>query len=167
MFFFNIVHAQNNNHSNDRLTDQTKLTTSKPDQAADRHFWWKPPYFLRQAHNIDSQDKEKKTKETADETAKKELNTLTKTPTDQAITITQAEVTSKDQNALNKFLKQPGSLTVNTDATIEFDTTNNKATITATPNSTKAQGSVVFTNETAKKELNTLTKPTTETITVT
>ncbi|MFB0638222.1 MAG: variable membrane protein [Candidatus Phytoplasma solani] len=94
------------------------------------------------------------------------LNTLTKTTT-QAITVTQEETTTPTQDTLNKFLQTAGSLTVNTDATIEFDTTNNKATITATPNSTKAQGSVVFTNETAKKELNTLTKPTTETITVT
>ncbi|WP_373402941.1 hypothetical protein [Candidatus Phytoplasma solani] len=82
---------------------------------------------------------------------KQDLNTFTKTPTDQAITVTQAEVTSKDQNALNKFLKQAGSLTVNTDATIEFDTTNKKATITAKPDSTKAQGSVEFTNVTKKQ----------------
>ncbi|RMI88873.1 hypothetical protein [Candidatus Phytoplasma solani] len=95
------------------------------------------------------------------------LNTLTK-PTTETITVTQAEVTSKDQNALNKFLKQAGSLTVNTDATIEFDTTNKKATITATPNSTQAKGSVVFTNVTVEKQdLSTFTKPTTETITVT
>ncbi|RMI87856.1 hypothetical protein [Candidatus Phytoplasma solani] len=79
------------------------------------------------------------------------LNTLTK-PTTETITVTQAEVTSKDQNALNKFLKQAGSLTVNTDATIEFDTTNKKATITATPNSTQAKGSVVFTNVTVEKQ---------------
>ncbi|RMI88979.1 hypothetical protein [Candidatus Phytoplasma solani] len=81
---------------------------------------------------------------------KQDLSTFTK-PTTETITVTQAEVTSKDQNALNKFLKQAGSLTVNTDATIEFDTTNKKATITATPNSTKAQGSVVFTNVTVEK----------------
>ncbi|MFG6084640.1 MAG: variable membrane protein [Candidatus Phytoplasma solani] len=98
---------------------------------------------------------------------KQDLSTFTK-PTTETITVTQAEVTSKDQNALNKFLKQAGSLTVNTDATIEFDTTNKKATITATPNSTQAKGSVVFTNVTVEKQdLSTFTKPTTETITVT
>ncbi|WP_458441830.1 hypothetical protein [Candidatus Phytoplasma solani] len=81
---------------------------------------------------------------------KQDLSNFTK-PTTETITVTQAEVTSKDQNALNKFLKQAGSLTVNTDATIEFDTTNKKATLTAAQNSTKAQGSVVFTNVTVEK----------------
>nr|ABV23694.1 Stol1H10 [Candidatus Phytoplasma solani] len=98
---------------------------------------------------------------------KQDLSNFTK-PTTETITVTQAEVTSKDQNALNKFLKQAGSLTVNTDATIEFDTTNKKATLTAAQNSTKAQGSVVFTNVTVEKQdLSNFTKPTTETITVT
>ncbi|WP_373402571.1 hypothetical protein [Candidatus Phytoplasma solani] len=81
---------------------------------------------------------------------KQDLSTFTHDDKNKAITVTQAEVTSKDQNALNKFLKQDGSLTVNTDATIEFDTNNNKATITAATNSTRAQGSVVFTNVTKK-----------------
>nr|CAP40307.1 putative variable membrane protein 1 [Candidatus Phytoplasma solani] len=81
---------------------------------------------------------------------KQDLSNFTK-PTTETITVTQAEVTSRDQNALNKFLKQAGSLTVNTDATIEFDTTNKKATLTAAQNSTKAQGSVVFTNVTVEK----------------
>ncbi|WP_373403085.1 beta strand repeat-containing protein [Candidatus Phytoplasma solani] len=95
------------------------------------------------------------------------LNTLTKTTT-QAITVTQEETTTPTQDTLNKFLQTAGSLTVNTDATIEFDTTNNKATITATPNSTKAQGSVEFTAVTVEKPaLNTLTKTTTQAITVT
>ncbi|RMI87799.1 hypothetical protein [Candidatus Phytoplasma solani] len=82
---------------------------------------------------------------------KQDLSTFTKTPTDQAITVTQAESTTPTQDTLNKFLKQDGSLTVNTDATIKFDTTNKKATITAAPNSTQAKGNVVFTNVTTQQ----------------
>ncbi|CCP87944.1 hypothetical protein, partial [Candidatus Phytoplasma solani] len=71
---------------------------------------------------------------------KKALNTFTK-PTTETITVTQAEVTNPTQDTLNKFLKQDGSLTVNTDVTITFNDVDNKktATITAAPNSTKAQ----------------------------
>nr|WMV96807.1 putative effector protein PoStoSp14 [Candidatus Phytoplasma solani] len=78
---------------------------------------------------------------------KKALNTFTKLTT-KKITVTQADVTNPTQDTLNKFLKQAGSLTVNNDVTITFNDVDNKktATITAAPNSTKAQGSVVFTN---------------------
>ncbi|XFE94543.1 hypothetical Protein pso3_08950 [Candidatus Phytoplasma solani] len=111
--------------------------------------------FTNVTVTVEKQDDNKPANVTVE---KQDLNTFTKTPTDQAITVTQAEVTSKDQNALNKFLKQAGSLTVNTDATIEFDTTNKKATITATLNSTQAKGNVVFTNVTVEKpQLNTFT----------
>ncbi|RMI87621.1 hypothetical protein [Candidatus Phytoplasma solani] len=78
---------------------------------------------------------------------KKALNTFTKLTT-KKITVTQADVTNPTQDTLNKFLKKAGSLTVNNDVTITFNDVDNKktATITAAPNSTKAQGSVVFTN---------------------
>ncbi|WP_373402660.1 hypothetical protein [Candidatus Phytoplasma solani] len=117
MFFFSIVHADNNNHSND------KLQISAPGAQ------------------------------------KPQLNTFTHDNKNQEITVTQAEVTSKDQNVLNKFLKERGSLTVNNDATIEFDVANNKATLTVVANSTRAQGdNVEFTNvKVEKPQLNTFT----------
>ncbi|MGZ3140269.1 hypothetical protein PSOLA_06540 [Candidatus Phytoplasma solani] len=99
---------------------------------------------------------------------KQDLSTFTKTPTDQAITVTQEETTTPTQDTLNKFLQTAGSLTVNTDVTITFNANERKATLASAPDSTKVQGSVVFTNVTVEKQdLSTFTKPTTETITVT
>ncbi|WP_373403034.1 hypothetical protein [Candidatus Phytoplasma solani] len=101
------------------------------------------------------------------ETAKKELNTLTK-PTTETITVTQEETTTPTQATVNKFLQTPDTLTLGTDVTITFNANERKATLTAAPNSTKAQGSVDFTAVTVEKQdLSNFTKPTTETITVT
>ncbi|MFB0638223.1 MAG: putative secreted protein [Candidatus Phytoplasma solani] len=95
-----------------------------------------------------------------------DLSNFTK-PTTETITVTQAEVTSRDQNTLNKFLNEDGKLKVG-DVTFTFNANERKATITATPLSTKAQGSVEFTAVTVEKPaLNTLTKTTTQAITVT
>ncbi|XFE95353.1 hypothetical Protein psc5_06700 [Candidatus Phytoplasma solani] len=100
---------------------------------------------------------------------KKELNTFTKTPTDQAITVTQAESTNPTQATVNKFLQTADTLTVGTDVTITFNANERKATLAVVANSTRAQGdNVVFTNVTVEKQdLSNFTKPTTETITVT
>ncbi|MGZ3139907.1 putative secreted protein [Candidatus Phytoplasma solani] len=84
--------------------------------------------------------------------AKQQLSTFTKSTTE-TITVTQAETINKTQATLNKFLKQDGSLTINTDVTITFNANDNKkATLTATANSKAQSGSsVVFNNVTVEK----------------
>ncbi|WP_373375698.1 hypothetical protein [Candidatus Phytoplasma solani] len=99
---------------------------------------------------------------------KQDLSTFTHDNKNKAITITQAESTTPTQDTLNKFLQTAGSLTVGTDVTFTFNANERKATLASAPDSTKVQGSVVFTNVTVEKQdLSTFTKPTTETITVT